>query len=638
VRGAVAGLQQHERLQGAVKGALSRALAVALVVAPCAAHADDVPWAGSVDGRAPGPGAPSPRREPDTELRLTGDELVARGATTLADALDLVPELSVRASGRGGKQADLRGARKSWLKILVDGVPVDDPYYGTFDLTSIPVVDIVEIRLSSSPASPLDGPGGPGGVIEVRTLRALGAQRVAARADASDAPDASGWVGGRALLFPGVGVRASAGGTWGGPDHDVSLDDGSRVRLGEPARRAGGSLRLESHTPDGDLGLDVAVQHRSYATPPGDEAGADVLVVDAEDTARAAAWGETRVGGWQLRGEGFAHALFRDARRFADARMIDLTGREALAADREGLAVAGQRAIGRALILVLAGHLDTERARIVGLMDRVEGGRAGVGAASVGIAWRRGALRIDAAGGVAAPVGTAAWPEAKLAVAWRPPAEGGLDIAVDVAVAHKGRVPTLRERYQLATGNDELAPERATAVDARVQTRPARWLRVDASGYARVVSGYIRLDPASGRLGNLGRLLLGGLDASVEVRPAAAVAAGGSWRVAEASSAEAGAEPLDFLPRHRADAWLSARPDRVLRLDARVRYVDRRRDQQEVLPAYVTTDLSGSWALAAGWRTTLRVDNLLDRRFVVRAHGYHDPGRVVQLVVEAVWP
>jgi outer membrane receptor protein involved in Fe transport len=76
----------------------------------------------------------------------------------------------------------------------------------------------------------------------------------------------------------------------------------------------------------------------------------------------------------------------------------------------------------------------------------------------------------------------------------------------------------------------------------------------------------------------------------------------------------------------------------VLRLDARVRYVDRRRDQQEVLPAYVTTDLSGSWALAAGWRTTLRVDNLLDRRFLVRAHGYHDPGRVVQLVVEAVWP
>jgi outer membrane receptor protein involved in Fe transport len=609
-------------------------LSVALAVVPCAARADDAPWAGSVDGRAPRAGAPSPQREPDTELRLTGDELVARGATTLADALDLVPEISVRAAGRGGMQADLRGARKSWLKVLIDGVPVDDPYYGTFDLTSIPAIDIVEIRVSLRPASPLDGPGGPGGVIEVRTLRARGDQRVSARAQASDAPDATGWVGARTALFPTLGVRASAGGTWGGHDHDASLDDGSRVRLGEPARRAGGTVRLESRTPAGDLGLDIAVQHRRYATPPGDETGADVLVVDAEDTLRAAAWGETDVSGWQLRGQVFAHVLDRDARRFADARMIALTGREALAADREGLAVAGHRSIGPGLVLRLAAHLASERARVVGLMDRASGGRAGVGAASAGLAWRRGGLRVDAAAGVIAPVDTTAWPEATLAVDWRPRA----DLELDLAIAHKGRVPTLRERYQLATGNDALAPERATSVDARVGARPARWLRVDASGYARAVSGYIKLDPVSGHLANRGRLLLGGLEANLEVRPATAVAAGGGWRIAEASAADAGAEPLDFLPRHRADAWLSARPDPVLRLDARVRYVDRRRDQDEVLPAYVTTDLSGSWALAAGWRTTLRVDNVLDRRFVVRAHGYHDVGRVVQLVVEAVWP
>jgi outer membrane receptor protein involved in Fe transport len=72
--------------------------------------------------------------------------------------------------------------------------------------------------------------------------------------------------------------------------------------------------------------------------------------------------------------------------------------------------------------------------------------------------------------------------------------------------------------------------------------------------------------------------------------------------------------------------------------EGRVRYVDRRLDQQQVLPAYVTGDLSGSWMVRTGLRATVRVDNLLDRRFVVRANGYRDPGRVVVLVVEAVWP
>jgi outer membrane receptor protein involved in Fe transport len=613
--------------------ATRRALVTALALVPGVARADELPWAGSVDGRAPRAGARPAPLEPDTELRLTGEELIARGATTLADALDLVPEISVRAAGRGGMQADVRGARKSWLKVLIDGVPVDDPYYGTFDLTSIPAIDIVEVRVSLSAASPLDGPGGPGGVIEVRTLRAQGADRVAARAEASDAPDASGWVGGRTQLFPTLGARVSAGGTWGGRDYDASLDDGSRVRLGEATHRASGTLRLEQRMPGGDLGLDVFVQHRRYATPPSDEGGADVLVVDAEQTLRAGAWGETWARGWRIRAQAYAHVLERDARRFDDASMARLTTREALSADREGLALRGHRDVGTGLVLVLAGHLDSERARVDNLMDRVQGGRASVGEASLGLAWHRGALRVDAAAGVSAPVEATPWPEAKLTLGWRPRA----DLELEVIGAHKGRVPTLRERYQLATGNEELAPERSTSLDARAGARPFSWLRVDASGYARAVSGYIQLDLESGRLANLGRLVLGGVEATVDARPFEALAAGGSWRVAEASSADAGDEPLDFLPRHRADAWLSVRPGADLRADARLRYVDRRLDQEEVLPAYVTTDLSGSWAFAAGWRTTLRVDNLFDRRFPVRAHGYHDVGRVVLLVVEAAW-
>src|SRR5688572_26831078 len=38
----------------------------------------------------------------DTEVRLTGEELIARGAVDLATALELLPDVSVRDAGRGG--------------------------------------------------------------------------------------------------------------------------------------------------------------------------------------------------------------------------------------------------------------------------------------------------------------------------------------------------------------------------------------------------------------------------------------------------------------------------------------------------------------------------------------------------------
>jgi outer membrane receptor protein involved in Fe transport len=128
-----------------------------------------------------------------------------------------------------------------------------------------------------------------------------------------------------------------------------------------------------------------------------------------------------------------------------------------------------------------------------------------------------------------------------------------------------------------------------------------------------------------------------GGEATVRWSPLDAVGVGASYRYQRARSEEAGGEPLDFLPHHRADAWLSVRPGTRVRAEGRVRYVDRRIDQDEQLPAYVTADVSGSWTVQRGLRATLRVDNLFDRRFTARGNGYRDPGRVVGLVVDVVW-
>src|SRR5512146_1796599 len=98
----------------------------------------------------------------DTEVRLTGEQLAARGAVDLGTALALLPDVTVRDVGRGGFNVDIRGARKGAVSVLVDGVLVTDPYYGTFDVSTIPITDIVQIRVSTTPQSPIDGPGGPG--------------------------------------------------------------------------------------------------------------------------------------------------------------------------------------------------------------------------------------------------------------------------------------------------------------------------------------------------------------------------------------------------------------------------------------------------------------------------------------------
>src|ERR1043165_2628328 len=148
----------------------------------------------------------------DTEVRLTGAELAARGATDLRSALALLPEIDVRDAGRGGFNIDIRGARKGAVAILIDGVLVTDPYYGTFDVSTIPITDIVQIRVATTPQSPIDGPGGPGGVVEVHTRDAIGPQLVIGRVTSDSLPSLGIAGTGRVELARHLALRLSATG------------------------------------------------------------------------------------------------------------------------------------------------------------------------------------------------------------------------------------------------------------------------------------------------------------------------------------------------------------------------------------------------------------------------------------------
>jgi outer membrane receptor protein involved in Fe transport len=239
----------------------------------------------------------------DTATRLTGEQLAARGATDLATALALLPDVTVRDAGRGGFNIDIRGGRKGDVSVLVDGVLVTDPYYGTFDLSSIPITDIVEIRISTTPQSPIDGPGGPGGVIEVHTRDAIGAQLVIARVAGDSLPSTGMSFMARAALAPHLAIRVSATGVAGARDLKLAAPFD---RIGEGRRDAGGSARLEYRDGDRRVVADAFVDDRHYVVPP-NEMSSSFLLVDRETSTRVSAKGDDKHGGTQVQAQGWVH-------------------------------------------------------------------------------------------------------------------------------------------------------------------------------------------------------------------------------------------------------------------------------------------------------------------------------------------
>src|SRR4051812_44994646 len=82
-------------------------------------------------------------RVPATVTVLQGAQLRAQGITTLADALRLAPGVAIVQAGSYGAQTSLfvRGGQGNYAKVLVDGIPVNDPG-GAIDLGTLTLEDV----------------------------------------------------------------------------------------------------------------------------------------------------------------------------------------------------------------------------------------------------------------------------------------------------------------------------------------------------------------------------------------------------------------------------------------------------------------------------------------------------------------
>jgi vitamin B12 transporter len=126
---------------------------------------------------------PTPSEEVATSVTvITDGEIAQRQDRSLADALRDVPGLGlVQAGGPGGlAQAFIRGANANHTKVLIDGMPVNNPggLNGGFDFGPVLAADIERIEVLRGPQSGLYGSDAIGGVVNIITRKGSGPLRV----------------------------------------------------------------------------------------------------------------------------------------------------------------------------------------------------------------------------------------------------------------------------------------------------------------------------------------------------------------------------------------------------------------------------------------------------------------------------
>ncbi len=112
---------------------------------------------------------------PSTHTVITGAELRERGIILLLDALRDVPGLVTVQAGSSGAATSLflRGGESDYVKVLVDGVPMNAPG-GNFNLANLVVTHVDRIEVVRGPASVLYGADAMTGVIQVFTRSGQG--------------------------------------------------------------------------------------------------------------------------------------------------------------------------------------------------------------------------------------------------------------------------------------------------------------------------------------------------------------------------------------------------------------------------------------------------------------------------------
>jgi outer membrane receptor protein involved in Fe transport len=106
-----------------------------------------------------------------TVTTVTYAEIQQLKPRDLSDILKFVPGALVTFGDKDTFTLKLRGLDAKRIALLVDGIPVYEPYFSTFDLKTISAGGIETVQVTKGPSSVLYGPNTLGGIVNVITRR-----------------------------------------------------------------------------------------------------------------------------------------------------------------------------------------------------------------------------------------------------------------------------------------------------------------------------------------------------------------------------------------------------------------------------------------------------------------------------------
>lgn len=116
-------------------------------------------------------GKKTPMNAVITVSEVASKDMEERGVQTVADALEFIPGVDVQIGGKGEASLNIRGFEQRDFKVLIDGVPAYEGYFGTVDLFAIPVESIEKIVIIKGASSVLYGANTMGGVVNIITKK-----------------------------------------------------------------------------------------------------------------------------------------------------------------------------------------------------------------------------------------------------------------------------------------------------------------------------------------------------------------------------------------------------------------------------------------------------------------------------------
>lgn len=591
-----------------------------------------------------------------TATVLDGDALRAEGVTHLDDALRRVPGLAIVSQSSFGSQSSLflRGGQSNYVRVLIDGVPVNDPG-GVLDLGRITIDDVERIEVVRGPASVVYGSEAVTGVIQLFTRRG-GPGRTRAEVG-------GGSFGGRRASLGTDGSFAGAAWTLQG-DHHAS--DGI-LAFNNAYRNDGlsGSVALGG-TGRSDLRLTSRYNASSYRYPTG--SGGQLEDRNAERAEHRTLVGLEAGHRWSDRFEtrlalaaNTLHPRTSDGPDDA-ADTLGFYGYFAHGAVTRRVAdLRGNLRLGRGTIVTLGGEYAREAERSSSRSESEYGPSADAfeawretRAAYTQVLGEQGRLAYSLGARLDDNSTFGTFRTVRAGAAWR--LAPGARLRASVGNAFKA--PSFYENFAtgFVIGNAELRPERTRSAELGVETIVGSFALVRVTGFTQRFRDLIQYTfaaptPTSPNYYNIAEANAGGVEVEATLPDLAgfAVTAGYTWtdtRVVDAGF-DSG-ESANFVaggrllrrPEHMATLQLLRRVDGWGTFTAGVSRTGMREDRDfsgwpaapvELAP-FTVVDLAAELVVPArllpGARVQLRVDNVANVR-VEQVAGFASPGRVL---------